>query len=317
MNKKHILLSASILICLILCFIIYSVFFAEQIDMMKSLASTESSSQNLYIDVTIDKKAGTTIIPLDQPSEGCTEIVYRGLSDVTISIDGTSLKLEDAIREKYISIDQIISAARMDATTGFCKEIAKSQNSLTKFVYQYPDFDLIYIHDIYETPTGQHLISEFSVYASGIYQFSSTNQNTYRNESTGKPIDYEYWGLNFTVTEADSSGITIECTQSKGQQIGDLVTDFFSVVQRSIDDSGKITETRVKNGSAETVPSFLINMDDTTEISIDFSSMYGELPAGDYAVYFLIRDEYNKDTVHPLMRNYYDQQLFDVPFTIE
>lgn len=32
MNKKHILLSASILICLILCFIIYSVFFAEQID---------------------------------------------------------------------------------------------------------------------------------------------------------------------------------------------------------------------------------------------------------------------------------------------
>lgn len=317
MNKKHILLSASILICLILCFIIYSVFFAEQIDMMKSLASTESSSQNLYIDVTIDKKAGTTIIPLDQPSEGCTEIVYRGLSDVTISIDGTSLKLEDAIREKYISIDQIISAARMDATTGFCKEIAKSQNSLTKFVYQYPDFDLIYIHDIYETPTGQHLISEFSVYATGIYQFSSTNQNTYRNESTGKPIDYEYWGLNFTVTEVDSDNITLQCTQARGQQIGKLCAEFYCVAERHIGDSDSIIETRLETSFAELVPNFYINMEDTTEITIDFASVYGGLPTGDYALYFLIRDEYNKDTVHPLMRNYYDQQLFDVPFTIE
>lgn len=280
-------------------------------------AASETAVQNLCMEVTVGDLSDYTAIPLELPGERCTEIVYRGLNDVTIDIDGTSMKLEDAIQEKHISIDQIISAARKDAAYGICEEIAKSYNSLTKYVYRYPKYELVYIHDVYETPTGQQLISEFSVCTRGIQQFPADYRNTYRNEKTGTPVDYEYWGLSFAVTEADSSGITIECTQSKGQQIGDLVTDFFSVVQRSIDDSGKITETRVKNGSAETVPSFLINMDDTTEISIDFSSMYGELPAGDYAVYFLIRDEYSEDEVHPLMRNYYDQQLFVIPFTIE
>lgn len=279
--------------------------------------SAEISAQNLCMEVTLGKLSDYTAVPLDLPGESCTEIEYRGLSAVTIDIDGTTMKLEDAIREKFISIDQIISSARMDAANGFCKEIAKSHNSLTKFVYQYPEYDLVYIHDVYETPTSQHLISEFSVCARGVQHFPADYRNNYRNEKSGKPIDYEHWGLTFSVTKANSTSIAIECSQSKGQQIGDLVADFFSVAQRSVDDSGTITETRMDTVVTELVPSFPITMDGTTEIFIDLSLLYDALPAGDYALYFLVRDEYSDDAVHPLMRNYYDQQLFDIPFTIE
>lgn len=279
--------------------------------------AADAMEQNLYLEVTVGTLSDYTAVPLELPGESCTEIVYRGLNEVTIDIDGTSMNLEDAIREKYISIDQIISAARMDAANGFCEEIAKSHNSLTKFVYRYPEYELVYIHDVYETPTSQQLISEFSVCARGIQHFPSDYRNTYRNEKTGIPIDYEYWGLTFSVTEANSTGITIECTQSKGQQIGNLVADFYSVAQRSVDDSGTTTETRMDTLVTELVPSFPITMDGTTEISIDLSLLYDALPTGDYALYLLIRDEYSEDAVHPLMRNYYDQQLFDIPFTIE
>ena len=280
-------------------------------------ASAETSAQNLCIEVTIGNVSDYTAIPLELPGENCTEIVYQGITDAAISIDGISRKLEDAIAENHISISQIIAAARMDAANGFCKEIAKSHNSLTKFVYQYPEYDLVYIHDVYETPISQHLISEFSVCARGVQHFPADYRNTYWNEKSGKPIDYEHWGLSFSVTEANSTGITIACVQSKGQQIGNLVADFFSVAKRDVDDSGNSFDISIEKISSETTPSLFINMNDSTEISIDLSSMYGELPSGNYALYFLIRDDYSEDMVHPLMRNYYDQQFFGIPFTIE
>ena len=317
-NKCHLILSIFIVFLGFTAFSLGRTFYSTEITgASESSDIQDHSSQYLRIDVMIDKKAGTTTIPLDQPSGNHTEIIFKGLSDVTIKLDGVSTKLETAINEKRISIDQIISYARLDASNGFCKEVVKSQNSLTRFVYQYPEFDLLYINDIYETPTGQHLISEFSVYAKGIHTFSSDYRNTYRDKKTGRPIDYEYWGLDFAVTEVNATGITIKCTQSNGQQIGNLVADFLSVAKRDVDDSGNSFDISLEKISSEAIPGFFINMEDSTKISIDLSSMYGELPSDNYVLYFIIKDEYSEDMVHPLMRNYYDQQIYEVLFTIE
>ena len=63
-------------------------------------------------------------------------------------------------------------------------------------------------------------------------------------------------------------------------------------------------------------PNNFLTMGGTTELSFNFEEMYGELQSGDYEISLEVVDWYNKEAVHPLLRNYYDVQWYAIEFTI-
>ena len=281
----------------------------------------ETAKRNLRISAITDKDADFTIIPLEQGN--FQKITYLDVKNVTIDIDGTSIKLEDALLKGFVSVDEIIENARKDANNGLCSEAAKSKNGLTEFRYHYPEFTLRYIYDLYETPDGkQHLIKDCLIYGIG----SDPHFLPETDEETERPIDYEDWGLNFEVSQVNSSGITVKCLQTDGQQVGELNTGGIMLFRRNpntreleqvqpLNEEGDFTIfTGIDNWNPN--PNNFLTMGGTTELSFNFEEMYGELQSGDYEISLEVVDWYNKEAVHPLLRNYYDVQWYAIEFTI-
>ncbi len=271
--------------------------------------------QYLPIHATVDKKANFTAIPINEPGEIYDNtITYFRLSEVTIDIDNSTMKLEDAIRDKKISIEELRCYAQLDAKAGVCKEIAESKNGLTRLTYCYPEFDLWSVYDVYETPDGKkHLISDL-----GLCAPHEDIISTYTERESGKPIDFEDWGLTFDILEASPTGIQMKCVHSGGQQIGDLVVTRYDI-WKPTEEKGveEFISPIAEEFKDEYRPKGSIAKDGAAEITIDFSPYYGKLPAGEYILYLTIEDEYCHEDVHPLMKNFYDRQRFSVPFTIQ
>lgn len=295
----------------LVCILLISAFFLGKHfgSAAKAAAPEDPAGQNLRISITSDYDAGFTSIPLTQGNH--REITCLNVSNVIIDIDGTGMKLEDALLEGYISADGMIARARQDASLGFCRETAKSKNGLTEFTYHYPEFNLHYVYDLYETPDGrQHLITDFM-----IYDARSEPHFLYTFDETGNPIDYEDWGLRFEISSLDSSGITIKCSQSGGQQIGVLHAGAPTLFRK---DPNTLALGQVQPLTEDGEPDAFteITMGGTTDLSFDFAGQYGKLPAGDYVLSLQIVDWYNEEDVPPLTRNYHDEQWYDMEFTI-
>ena len=203
---------------------------------------------------------------------------------VTIEINGQSMPLEDALRDGFITEEEIFCNARLDAREGFCEETYESLNGLTNFTFAYPDYNLRLLYDIYESPNGeQRLISEMVIYEKNVILLPC---HLFVDEETGDIYDREDWGLNFEITEVSPTGMTIRCTHSGGQQIGQLeIVDY-------------------------------LKADDVTEFTFDWSEPYGQVSSGEYELVLWIKDIYDESQKHPLMRNFYDTQIYTVRFTV-
>lgn len=316
--------------CVLICIFLICVFFLG-----KSLGSAEnttagievaipeeSAEQSLRISANIDKNEGFKVISLEQGNY--QEISYLNLINVSIEIDGTTMQLEDALLEGFTSVDELIAHARKDAANGLCGESSKSENGLTEFKYHYPEFTIRYIYDLYETPDGrQHLIADFLIYGVG----SDPQFMHAADEQTGRPIDYEDWGLDFEIKHLTSSSITIQCSQSGGQQIGKLNaggivlyrknpnTDELEYVDPLSEEGNNAVFAGGKNW--EPNPDDFLTMGGTKELSFNLQQLYGLLTDGEYELGLHIVDWYNKEDVHSLMRNYYDTQWYAIEFTID
>lgn len=235
------------------------------------------------------------------------DIQYRYISNVTIEIGNEQVALEDAIRDGMITVSEISSYARIDAQNGFCTETCESRHGVSHFTYQYPDFNLRTIYDIYETPDGQqHLINDIML----LHPDKTVGAYTDFYNNDGNRLDREDWGLDFEISAIMPKGITLNCIQSEGQQIGTLVLDGFTLRQ----DNHHISRL---NGSAELSDlDITILSDSSTDITIDWTEDYGELPAGEYLIILHIRDIFDETQVHPLMEDFHDWQMYDLTFVI-
>lgn len=243
-------------------------------------------------------------------------ISYSGVSDLTISIDGKSYALDKAIREGYISVEEICAYARMDARNGFCRLDASSQHGVTHFTYVYAGYDLTVAYDLYETPDGkQHLIDSLS-----FYEHNGHRQTTYGytdpDSEYNYALDRENWGLDITVANVTGTELNVHCVQSGGQQLGTLKTSGYMIVART--DSGTPPPSTVENTMLDenTVTSFEIKANNTTDFTIDLSGVYVPLEKGEYMLILYVTDDYDHTMVHPLIQKYYDIQNYCVPFTV-
>lgn len=295
-NKKNILsLSIPILICA--CLILVS---------QKGFLSKAPSGTDRRLLLNAEQHSvGWVTIPADQLGGNFPEdITYKNVSNVTIEVDGTVYPLEEAIRDGLITVEEIFAYARIDARNGLCQEHHSTRNGLTYFIYSYPWCDIRLSYDVYETPDGQqHLISYF-----GISDSSGTIYSVHQDEE-GNVIDREDWGLTFTAVSATPTTLTYQCQHSGGQQIGTLSAYSYCIFTDSMSSLDQLKDSQ---SSAEAP----LAMNGTCENTIDWTGVYGELPAGNYILRLGVKDFYDEEQMHPLMKNFYDHQYYDFPFTI-
>ena len=276
------------------------------------LGTMDISNRNLPISLLVDEESSTVVFTSDKLNGNFTEgLQYTLVSNVMIHIDGESIKLEDAIRDRYITAEEIFCFARLDARAGTCRETYESSNGLAHFTYYYPEYTLRLIYDVYETPDGQqHLISDM-----GLYPPERTTIGTYRYFYLGGTnilrYDYEDWGLSFNITDISPSGVRIMVNQTEGQQIGEIKLHAYDLWKDETTPVAKLSGNR----ESEYLDSY-INMDGDTEIIINWTDAYGDLPSGEYLLDLTFVDVYSASDVHPLMRNYYDDMGYLLEISI-
>lgn len=280
-----------------------------------TIARTESdySDRYLTISLTVNKESSNNVaLSYEELGGNFTEgLVYCNVSDVSIEIDENTMKLETALHEGLVTESDIFYYARLDAKNGICRETCESIKGLTNFTYCYPEYDLRIIYDILETPDGQQrLISDIGIYPPG---YDRSPYYNFFDSKTGERYIIENWGLDFNVKEVSPTGILVNCTQSEGQQIGQLYVTHFTLTNAN----GNILR-RSDEAESEAVcyDAGAIDMGGTTTISIDWSDYHGELPSGNYKLDLSVQDKFDESQVHPLMVDYYDIYNYGLEFSI-
>lgn len=246
----------------------------------------------------------TEIFSAGSVSDCRTEIHYVDVCDVRIEVDGTVYYLEDAIREELISLEQIYAYSRIDARLGCCETFTKVRNGLTFLAFRYPEYELRFTYDYYFLPDGEHrLVNELYI-----------SKNRYNVDSSANRVVQEDWGVTFEVSEVNSSSVTLRCTQSGGQQLGELIVDFFYIESTREQDS--IPRLNGFTDIDSYQPKVIISRGTVSEITLDWTDIYGELPPGDYLISLKVRDVYDSADTHPLMSKFETRQSYTVPFVI-
>ena len=236
------------------------------------------------------------------------------LKNVEITVDGQSLPLEEALKLGKISEEEICFSAREDARNGFCKETFESVHGVASFTYEYPEYHLLLIHDVYETPDGkQHLINEMTVYSPRSSDgYTSHQEGPYWHflNDEGYIMDKEDWGLTFYAKDISPTGLVLESTQANGQQTGQLVITAYDIRQGDrplgpLDSSAQIPGIELP-----------VMLNGSGEYTLDWTDVYGPLSAGEYTVSLGVSDRFDAETAHPLIQNFTDYQWFDVSVTV-
>ncbi len=275
-------------------------------------AETEPASMgHLRLSVSFNKGADYVEYTSDELGGNFSEkLIYNfNITSVTIDIDGQSMSLNEALRDGFITEEEIFCNARLDAREGFCEETYESLNGLTNFTFAYPDYNLRLLYDIYESPSGeQRLISEMVVYEKDT---GLAPCHLFVDDETGEIYDLEDWGLSFEITEVSPTGMTIRCTHSGGQQIGQLEATGYCLSSNGL--------FLLLNDGFEFSPpmdNVVLKEDDVTEFTLDWTEPYGQLSSGEYRIMLYVHDVYDESQKHPLMRNFYDTQIYNLDFTV-
>lgn len=277
----------------------------------------EAEVQTRYLTLSVQQdKDASQYFPTEELGDNFRYgMQYRHVKDVTISIEGEAVPLETALAGGDITEEDIFYYAWKDAREGVCETETKSLRGVSNFYFHYPEYSLKLIYDVHETPDGsQYLISQLDVYARRIFGegFFDVDPTThFFDPETGAYLDREDWGLSFAVQQVSPTGISVICTQSKGQQIGDLYIDSYCLSDAS--GAGRLNLEGEYGASMDEIS---VNRDGTTTFTIDWTECYGALPSGEYWLDLDIHDLFEKEQVPPLSVDFHDWQIYSIPFTV-
>ncbi len=278
------------------------------------------AGQKLLLWVVESEESCQTLVPPEELGENTSlTLVYSNLSEVSVQLDSGEVPLAHAIRDGFLTLPEILGLAQTDARQGYCEESYVSEHGLTHFSYRYPQYELHLTYDLYETPDGrQTLIQE--LYVSDVADHYRSHDYFYPDPESewGYLLDREDWGLDFTVADVTPGQITLDCTQQGGQQIGTFqIEDYllFPMEPDTASDGGPGYLAWIKPNSDGLPVS--IPMNASSQITLDWSSIAGQLAPGSYYVHLSVSDIYDESAVHPLMENFTDKQSYKIAFTIE
>lgn len=229
---------------------------------------------------------------------------YCGVTDVSISLNSGDERLEDALKNGDITEEEIFFRARQDARDGRCQETFETQHGVTFYNYHYPDYDLWLVYDVFNSPNGKaYPVSQLIVFRT-TPDYHLHPSCAFTDPETGAFVNREDWGLTFELSDITSHSATVTCTQSGGQQIGQLEVRCYTLYP---DTKGIINPPKFETEIA---------MDGTCQFTVDWSDTYGDLPSGTYRLYLWVYDIYDESQLHPLMDDFQDWQVLDVELII-
>ena len=121
------------------------------------------------------------------------------------------------------------------------------------------------------------------------------------------PATYAYqdhWGVKLTAKNITPSGLTIVCTQQDGEPTGELNTGSYYGLEVLRDGEWVAVELLPMEGElAWTSEAWMIPANEDTEWDVNWSRLYGELPAGSYRISKSIMDfrgtgDFDKETYY-------------------
>ena len=259
----------------------------------------------LALDITVTKVADnhTEIFTPEEIGNNFNQnMSYAGVKDVYIYLNRTNERLEDALKNGDITEEEIFFRARQDAREGHCEETSETIHGVSFYTYHYPDYDLRLTYDVFKAPNGK----SYPVSRMSLYRFADvpvvSPSCVFADPETGRLLNEEDWGLTFELSDVTSHGATVTCTQSGGQQIGQLKIDGCYITPE--------VGTDAPDCEAE------LTMDGTCQFTIDWSESYGELPSGTYHLMLWVYDVYDESQLNPLVDKFQNMQLHDIEFTI-
>ena len=105
-------------------------------------------------------------------------------------------------------------------------------------------------------------------------------------------------------SDVTSSGLTLVCTQSGGENVAQLETGSFFVVQNKKKSKWKDVDYIVKEDEfGWTLEALTIPKENTSKWDVDWEWLYGKLPSGDYRIgkefmNFRGTGDFDKETVY-------------------
>lgn len=276
-----------------------------------STDAPQESGPALKLSVVEDPEAEYATLFEENTDSSFTKVALRsGIAQANLEVNGETLPLADALEGGQITQAEIACLARLDAKNGYCEQTHATQNGLTHFTYQYPTFNLRIVYDVYVTPDGgEDLIDHIIIYPVRDNEILGPYVDFY-DPVTGERTDLEDWGLSFAIVNASATGMTIQCNQSGGQQIGQLSVDWYFLSDESgflphLDDSVYSPTTDIS-----------LNRDGETSFALDWTDVYGQLSSGTYQLTLNVIDHFDEADVHPLMQDYHDWQQYTIDFTV-
>ena len=95
----------------------------------------------------------------------------------------------------------------------------------------------------------------------------------------------EKWGISLIVDNLTSSGAIIKCTQSGGEPTGELHTDSWYILENWTQENGWKEMPYIIDGViARNDIAWIIPMEDTLELEVNWEWLYGKLPDGKYRI---------------------------------
>lgn len=258
--------------------------------------------RNLRMTVSEQKEAqSAAFLSRQEGSAFQTRLYCVDVTDVLVEADGTVCLLEVALRENRITLEEIAAYAKLDAYEGFCREFVRTRYGRTRYVYRYPEYDLRLTYDYEYYGDGKFdLINE--VYVCG-------NNQTVTDDFSYDPD--ENWGLTFTAVGADNTSITLNCTQKAGQQLDTLIADFYFI---DLSDR-ELSRLDGADGVEVYQPKPVLQRNTETEFTLDWTEIYGPLPAGDYVLTLKVSDVFDPQN-RQLLSKFETRQTYVIPFTI-
>lgn len=267
----------------------------------------QEKTQRLLINATIDVSVEEQEV---YTPEGDAKLYIRDFEDATIQLNGTPVPLTDAVQTGYITPAEIVLLARIDAANGICSEKYTSEKGLSRFYYQYNNFMVTTVYDVYESPNGKdHLVTEVTVCRLGGEAYID---RLYVDED-GIPLGREDWAITFAASNVSGSGLALSGTLNGGQKIGELHAESYCIVDVK---TGKYMMPNGTSGAACWLDSPVLIPEGEWELCLEWETVFGQLPAGEYALLLTLVDVYDAEQVHPLMQNYYDHQDYTIEFTV-
>lgn len=288
---------------------------AAQSNETNNILATEQK-RSLTINLQPEQEALEVFSSQDLGGNFSHEMEYYKVTQVFITVNEETLLLETALAQGKVTEEDIFYYARQDARAGVCQMEAKSLRGVTNFYFHYPEYTVKIIYDVLEAPDGsQPLISELLLYPReipvGTGEVEMRPTSHFFDPETGVYLDEEDWGLAFEVQEVNSTGLTVTCIQSGGQQIGGLTIKYYYLADKSASFLRKAEGT--DGAPFAEIP---IQMGGTTTFTLDWSEWYGALPDGDYYLGLDIYDVFDEEQTHPLMVDFHDRQLYRIHFTL-